>query len=344
MSRSSPEILSRLLIVSALTFGGCQSGEIERQTTLLPKATRIPPITFTPWPTFTATPELPTATPEITKFVLEKEMGLPEIISRFPVFDEKDPYYLWYRWNGGGKLFEPLAIPNGTVLLVPNPDQEPPLFPPLPEITVPPEKWEEELAVQTTSLKGSSVNRMQNIRTATNKLNGTIVEPLRLFSMIEAIGPFTEQEGYVMGWGYTPAGEVPMFAGGVCQLPSTLFKPAAEAGMLIIVRYAHSYYGPNYEAWDATVSEELDFTFRNLYRYPVQIRAQVNEEKESLTIGIWSPFGSAYDRVQLETLYNRKNPDGSRDAAVRQKVSWVGRERERIYYSHYTPKPAAPTS
>lgn len=329
--------------VGGAAFDGCAPVEPESQERIVVTATNRP--TFTPWPTNTLRPELPTVTPEteIKRYVVKKETGLPEIAGLFPIFDEKDLYFPWYRWNGGERLFEPLAIPEGTILFVPVLGGEPLLFPPLPEISTPAETWENQLAVQTTSLEGSSDKRMQNIRTATEKLDGTIIEPFRLFSMRETLGPFTEQEGYVMGWGYTSEGEVPMFAGGICQLPSTLFLPAAKAGMLVILRYPHLYYGPNYGPWDATVSEDLDFTFRNLYRYPVQIRARVNEEEETLTVGVWSPFASVYEAVQLDTLYNRQNPDGTREAAVRQKVIMDGRVRIRDYYSRYLPKPSTPS-
>lgn len=334
MSRCMPERLSRMFLVSTLVLSGC--GEINKSTSqsevpLLPTATVIDTdLGLSP---VGLTPKAKQTTHKI--LTLEREVNLPSIVDGFPVFDADDPYYPWYRCNGGEKLFEPLMIPARTKLITPKPEEEPSFR--LAEITSSPEEWQHQLAFNVTSLEGSSAARMQNMETAVKNLNGIIVEPFRLFSMNEALEPFTEEEGYTMGWGYTLEGEVPMFAGGICQLPSTLFKPALEAGMLIVSRHAHLYYSSRYEIWDATISESLDFTFRNLYDFPIQIRAEI--QGQDLVMGIWSPEMIPYDQVNVEVLYNWLNDDGSREAAVKQVIVWGGRERVRDYYSHYIPKP-----
>lgn len=348
MVRCSPEVLS-ILIASMLAVTGCQRISEPEPASAEDAPTPTKPPTATPFlptptiigagiglPTPTFTPEAELEVAEVKTFLVEQEMGLPEIVSLFPIFDDKDPYYPWYRWNGGERLFDPLAIPAGTVLTVPNSNLEPP---PLPEITISPEKWQYKLAEHTTSLAGSSENRLFNIRLGTERLNGTIVAPYQLFSIERAIGPTNLSGGYVMGWGYLNGEEVPMEGGGVCQIPSTLFKPAAEAGMLVIQRYAHMFYSDRYGPWDATISPILDFTFRNLYDFPVQIRAEISNDNQFLIISVWSPFASPYNMVELESLYNQEYEDGSRDAAVRQRVILNGRERIREYYSHYDPKP-----
>lgn len=363
MSRRSPEWFSRIAFVSMLAASGCQGAIEPEPSAEIPiqvPATDIPPWLPSPTPSLFPSP-LPTLpprptltpigfptpisspTPEVNQevieakiFVVEQEMGLPEIVSRFPIFNSKDPFYPWYRWNGGRKLFEPLVIPAGTVLEIPDFNREAPL---LPEITTSPEEWQYKLAEHTTSLAGSSEKRLFNIRLGTERLNGTIIYPYQFFSIEEAIGPTTLEGGYGMGWGYLNGEEVPMEGGGICQIPSTLFKPAMESGMLIIERYAHMFYSGRYGEWDATLSSVLDFSFRNLYDFPVQIRAEIDEEAQTLAVSFWAPFVSPYQGIELESLYNQEREDGSRDAAVKQAVVLDGRERTREYSSHYIPKP-----
>jgi len=302
-----------------------------------------------PFPTSEPQGELPTVTPvpvveekkpENKEYLVENVTDLVEIVNQFPVFDEKDPYYFWYRCNGGQKLLEPLDIPRGTVLLIPDPGLD---SPPLPEITVSPEGWSVKLSERTTSLAGSSEKRLTNIRVGVEKLNGRIIAPFELFSTQEALGPFDESSGYVEGWGYSEKGgvwmEVPMMAGGVCQIPATFFKPVVESGMLVIIRHWHEFYSSNYGEWEATVTDTKDFTFRNLYDFPLQIRAKIDEEAQILTIGLWSPYSSPYSLIELTTLYNLENPDGSRDTGVRQKVVYGSFVRVREFHSHYIPKP-----
>lgn len=296
------------------------------------------------------TASLPTEKPpEKPKMVIvSREARLVDIVEeakkQFSLLEGSDPYYPWYCLNGGQKFFNPELVPAGTEIFIPEKGF---LLPSLPEVKTPPEKWEHQLATHTTSLEGSSPERNKNIKVATKKLNGVVVPPYKLFSTLSVLEPYTKEEGYVMGWGYTQKGEVPMFAGGICQLPSTLFKPSLAAGMLVVERRAHAYYSPRYGPWDATINEggenlgePIDFTFRNLYDSPVQVRAEVGKDEKSLKIEIWSPQASPYQKVDLEVLYHtvKSEAEGGM-AAVKQKVSLAGRARERIYYSQYQPKP-----
>jgi len=302
---------------------------------LLPTATIIGGPTSTSEAASTPTPEQ-TAVVQPETFLVEQRAGLPAIVNQFPLFNSQDPFYPWYRWNGGTTLFEPLAIAPGTVLTVPHPFLEPP---PLAEVALSPEKWQHKLASYSTSLTGSSQSRLFNIALGAERLNDTIIYPYQLFSIEQAIGPTDLSGGYKMGWGYENGQEVPMEGGGLCQIPSTLFKPAAEAGMLVIERYAHMFYSDRYGPWDATVSPVLDFTFRNIFPFPVQVRAEISQDNQTLTIDFWSPSALPYQEVNLETVCNQENDDGTREAVVRQTVFFQGQTRVRDYKSNYDPKP-----
>jgi len=297
------------------------------------------------------TPEAPTLAPTPTEIpaptetpqkiiVLNSEADLVDLAERYPLASfADDPYYPWYCLNGGEKLFDPWAIPAGTSLLIPEEAQE---LPAPCGVEIKEQEWQYTLSENSTSLGQSSEARLRNIRTAVQRLNGEVVAPYKLFSILEAVGPFSEEpkegdEGYGWGFGYTDEGEVKMFAGGICQVPSTLFKASAQAGMLVIQRTAHLYHWANYGAWDATIADGVDFTFRNLFDFPVKIEAEIKDNR--LAINIKSPQPNPYESIVCETLYDRKNPDGSWDGLVRQTVTFKGRTRVREYPSHYEPKP-----
>ena len=288
---------------------------------------------------------IPTLTPAPAEtsqktIVLAAETSLVNFAESYSQdFSADDPYYPWYCLNGGEKLFDPWAIPAGTSLLIPEKNKE--LLAQC-QKEVKERDWQYMLAENSTSLGQSSEARLRNIRTAVYRLNGKVVIPYQLFSILAAIGPLTGQsqdgdEGYGWGFGYTGEGEVKMFAGGVCQVPSTLFKAVAQAGMLVVQRTAHLYYSANYGPWDATISEGVDFTFRNLFDFPVKIEAEIKENQ--VLTRIKSPQANPYDGITCETVYDRQNPDGSRDSLVRQTVVFKGRTRIREYPSHYEKKP-----
>lgn len=298
-------------------------------TPTIPQATLTPEATIAPTPT------------EISQLVLRSEANLVNLAERYPMPGFKgDEYYSWYCLNGGEKLFDPWKIPAGTTLLIPSRNSE------LLSQCRPEDKeqeWKYELGEHSTSLGNSSPRRMRNIRTAVSRLNGTVVYPYELFSMLETIGPFTEKsvsgdEGYGWGMGYTDSGEVEMFAGGICQMPSTLFLASAKAGMLIVQRTAHLYY--SYGPWDATVDDKsgLDFTARNLFTFPLMIEADIRNNR--VYTRIKSPQPQPYGQIVTATIYDRKNTDGSRETLARQTVTLSdGRTRIRDYESHYKRKP-----
>lgn len=337
----------RLSRRSFITLLGCAAGGFLLNSCIAPskptveKKTDLPP-TNSPVPTGTPVPEvkataifIPEPTRNPNRVIITTISDLPTLAEQYPQVgsDNGDPYYLWYLYNGGEKLFEPLQIPKGTELVVPNFTDQPPL---LTEIKTSPENWTNNLGNFETYLIVYA-DRTENIRVATEKLNGTIIEPYKLFSMNETIGPVTKEEGYLMGYAYVDGEEVPFIGGGICQVSSTLFKPALQAGLLAVQRVAHEFYSRLYGPWDATVSDVVDLTIRNLYSFPVQIRAKL--EEDILKISVWSPEPIPYDEVSLKELKNQANEDGSRDAEVEQMVKWGTKTRVRIYPSHYQPKP-----
>lgn len=104
----------------------------------------------------------------------------------------------------------------------------------------------------STSFKGSSADRIANITIGASKVNGRVVMPGEEFSLVEAIGYVTKEEGYTEEFVIKDGQSVKEFGGGLCQIATTLFRATLDAGLPITERKNHSYvvgyYGPGLDA------------------------------------------------------------------------------------------------
>ncbi len=154
---------------------------------------------------------------------------------------------------------------------------------------------------ETSYFYGSSASRVQNIETAASKFHGVLVAPGETFSMANALGDITLDNGYaealIIIGGQTIAG----VGGGVCQVSTTLFRAAFFAGMPIVERHAHAYRVYYYEkvagnrldtslaGLDATVYVPIvDFKFVNDTPYYLLMETYVNRSNSSITWKFYS--------------------------------------------------------
>lgn len=118
----------------------------------------------------------------------------------------------------------------------------------------------------------NNTNRNHNINLASKQISVKIL-PGHNFKWSEVIGPASKEQGYVLGNVIIDNKMAQGYGGGVCQVSSTLYNAALDAGMEIIERHTHGLpvsYVP--EGRDATVAYGyLDFIFRNNKSYPIQI-------------------------------------------------------------------------
>lgn len=142
-------------------------------------------------------------------------------------------------------------------------------------------KSEDVLGFYHTSMEGSAEGRISNIEKAMKKINGEKINPNEVFSYNEEVGNSNIAED---GWekaGVILNGQlVDDYGGGICQVSSTLYNAAAEAGMTMVERNTHSKnvgYVP--VGQDATVAYGLlDFKFQNPFDYPVKIKAKTYDD------------------------------------------------------------------
>lgn len=136
---------------------------------------------------------------------------------------------------------------------------------------------------------GSIPSRIHNIILASSALNGVIIPPGTNFSFNETLGEVSPATGYqtafIIKEGRTILGD----GGGVCQVSTTLFRAALNAGLPIVERHPHSYRVSYYEqggfgpGLDATVwMPGVDLKFKN--DTPAYVLIQTNVDAKNMTL------------------------------------------------------------
>jgi vancomycin resistance protein YoaR len=117
-----------------------------------------------------------------------------------------------------------------------------------------------------TDFSGSPVNRTHNIVAGASKFQGVLIKPDEDFSFNKALGPVDASTGYLPELVILANKTVPEFGGGLCQVSSTAFRAALNAGMPISERHAHAYPVGYYKPYgvDATIYLPTpDLRFKN---------------------------------------------------------------------------------
>ena len=152
----------------------------------------------------------------------------------------------------------------------------------------------------SSSFMGSIPGRVYNIGLASSKLNGVLIPPGETVSFNTVVGDVSSLTGYKSAYiikdGRTVLGD----GGGVCQVSTTLFRAALNAGLPIVERRAHSYRVGYYEqdsapGLDATVySPTTDLKFKN--DTPAYILIQTIYDAKKMTL-VFEIYGTSDGRI-----------------------------------------------
>ena len=122
-------------------------------------------------------------------------------------------------------------------------------------------------------------NRNNNLRLLCQALDGHIVQPGETFSYNEVVGERTAEKGYLPAPAYTGYRLADSIGGGVCPGSTTLYNCVLRADLEVVFRACHgakvTYVPPGLDA--AVNYLTTDFQFRNQYRFPVKIQAEVSD-------------------------------------------------------------------
>ncbi len=124
----------------------------------------------------------------------------------------------------------------------------------------------EVIAVGSSSFADSAPSRIKNIRTAVAKFDGTLIHQGEIFSFNEILESVNRRHGYVRDLVVQGGRNVWEMGGGVCQLSTSIFRAALNAGLPIPAAKNHSVAIPYYKPYglDAAVyMPNLDLQFVN---------------------------------------------------------------------------------
>jgi vancomycin resistance protein YoaR len=146
---------------------------------------------------------------------------------------------------------------------------------------------EQEVSSFSTSLVPGQP-RNTNLQRAANLIDGSLILPGERFSLDEAIGPRTEERGFVEN-GYIDHGElISVVGGGVSQMGTTFMNAAWFAGIELVTFQPHSFYFQRYPMGrEATLSwQTIDVVVVNDSPYGILVSSEADEHEVSVTF--WS--------------------------------------------------------
>ncbi len=142
------------------------------------------------------------------------------------------------------------------------------------------------LGSYSTSYSTSAPARKNNVKVAAEYIDGTIIYPGKIFSVVKTIKDRTEENGYQAAQEYSDGNVVEGIGGGVCQVSTTLYNAVINAELEVVERSPHSMVVTYVDvSRDAAISGDYkDFKFKNNTEVPVYIAATADGSTLSFRI------------------------------------------------------------
>ncbi len=193
------------------------------------------------------------------------------------------------------------------------------------------------LAEFSTPYDSSIAGRTTNLKLAARNVDGTIVQPGKVFSTNLAIGRRDEANGWKEAKMFMDGQVVDGVGSGICQCASTLYNAALLAGLPIIERHPHTFrvsYAP--ASRDATIYwGSKDFRFRNNTPGPIYVRTYLRNDRFHVELYGVQPVSN---QIEIAShVLSRKN--GTRSEAFRIIKTSTGETTEKLSSDFYRPHP-----
>jgi vancomycin resistance protein YoaR len=168
----------------------------------------------------------------------------------------------------------------------------------------------ELVASGTTNFTKSPANRIHNITVGAGALNGALIKPGEEFSTLSKLGKIDASTGYLPELVIKEDKTTPEYGGGLCQVSTTLFRAALNAGMEITARQNHKYRVSYYEppvGMDATIYDPApDFRFKNNYASYILIQSKI--VGKNITFEFYGTKDSRVVEIGTPSVYNYVDP------------------------------------
>jgi vancomycin resistance protein YoaR len=149
-----------------------------------------------------------------------------------------------------------------------------------------------------TTVYGGDPNRLHNVRLVSELIDDHLIAPGQTFSFNETTGERNAEKGFLEAPVIINGELQTGLGGGVCQVSTTVFNAAFEAGLSIEERTNHALYISHYPTGrDATVNyPDTDLRFTNDTGHWLWLRAFVGASELTVVL-----YGSPVDRrVEIE--------------------------------------------
>lgn len=173
----------------------------------------------------------------------------------------------------------------------------------------------ERIGLGYSEFAGSIQGRIHNVLLAASKLHGVLIKPGEVFSFNNTVGDISAATGYQSAYIIKDGKTVMGDGGGVCQVSTTLFRAALNAGLPIVERHEHSYRVHYYEEGgfkpgiDATVYNPTDdLKFKNDTPGYVLIQTSHNLRVPSLTFELYGTSDGRKAEILNQKLWGQTPP------------------------------------
>jgi vancomycin resistance protein YoaR len=189
-----------------------------------------------------------------------------------------------------------------------------------------------------SNFRGSSKSRIKNINVAANKISSTLLKPGEEFSFVNTLGKVDARSGYLPELVIKGTKTIPEYGGGICQVSTTLFRAALNAGLPILERRNHSYIVNYYgkPGLDATIYlPRPDFRFQNDTNHHILIQHYIVG-----TTLYYEIYGTSTGRTAktIEPVVLESSSDGSmKTVAYREIYERDVMIKRDAFYSTYRP-------
>jgi len=171
------------------------------------------------------------------------------------------------------------------------------------------------LAEGESFFKDSIPSRVHNIILASSYLHGVVIPPGETFSFAKKIGTISAEVGYKPAYVIKNKATVLEDGGGVCQVSTTLFRAALNAGLPIVERKAHYYRVGFYEqggyppGLDATVyPPSPDLKFKNDTPGYILIQTIVDREAKRLVFQLYGTSDNRRVEITKPVIHSQTPP------------------------------------
>lgn len=166
---------------------------------------------------------------------------------------------------------------------------------------------------------GSIPNRIHNISLGASRVNGTLVAPGEVFSLYKTIGEVDQNTGYKEAYVIIGKRTELDWGGGICQVSTTLFRAALNAGLPIIERNPHAYRVGYYEqagdsgsgspGVDASVFfPRSDFRFKNDTANHILIQTVIDPKSAYLAFEVYGTSDNRKIQIAKPVVTNQIKP------------------------------------